>query len=98
MALARVFLADPGLVILDEASSRLDPATEVVLEAAIDRLLADRTGLLIAHRVATLDRADSILVLDEGRAVEIGARTDLLADDDSRFSRLVHLGRGEVRA
>lgn len=98
VALARVFLADPGLVILDEASSRLDPATEVILEGAIDRLLADRTGLLIAHRVATLDRADSILVLDEGRAVEIGARTDLLADDDSRFSRLVRLGRGEVRA
>jgi ATP-binding cassette, subfamily B, bacterial len=98
VALARVFLADPGLVILDEASSRLDPATEAMLEAAIDRLLTGRTGLLIAHRVATLGRADSVLVLEDGSVVEHGTRSELLADGASRFARLVRLGVGEVLA
>ena len=98
VALARVFHADPGLVILDEASSRLDPDTEAVLERAVDRLLHNRSGLLIAHRMATLKRADSILLLEEGRAVEYGRRSELLADGDSRFARLVRLGAGEVLA
>ena len=98
VALGRVFLADPGLVILDEASSRLDPATEAMLEAAVDRLLAGRTGLLIAHRMATLERADSILVLERGGVVEHGTRSELLADRGSHFARLVRLGAGEVLA
>ena len=54
LAFTRVFLRDPGLVILDEASSRLDPATERLIERAIDRLLAERTGIIIAHRLATV--------------------------------------------
>lgn len=98
VALARVFLADPGLVILDEASSRLDPATEALLEGAIDRLLAGRSGLLIAHRMTTLERADSILVLEDGRVAEHGSRSQLMADSGSRFARLVRLGVGEVLA
>lgn len=98
VALARVFLADPGLVILDEASSRLDPATEALLETAVDRLLAGRTGILIAHRLATLERADSILVLEDGRPVEYGPRPELVSDSGSRFSGLLRLGLGEVLA
>ncbi|MGD9405774.1 MAG: ABC transporter ATP-binding protein, partial [Anaerolineae bacterium] len=67
LAFARVFLQDPGLVILDEASSRLDPATEALLERAVDRLLQGRTAILIAHRLGTVQRADEILILEAGR-------------------------------
>lgn len=66
VALARVFLKDPGLVILDEASSRLDPLTERLLERAVDRLLRGRTGIIIAHRLSTLERANRTLTLTGG--------------------------------
>ena len=62
VALTRVFLKDPKLVILDEASSRLDPATEQLLERAMDTLLQNRTGIIIAHRLRTMQRADDILI------------------------------------
>ena len=61
-------------MILDEASSRLDPATERQLERAVDRLLAGRTAIVIAHRLATVERADTILILEDGRIVEEGRR------------------------
>jgi ATP-binding cassette subfamily B protein len=92
LALARVFLRDPGLVVLDEASSRLDPVTERHVEQAIDALLADRTAIVIAHRLATVDRCDDILVLEAGRVVEHGPRGDLAADPGSRFSELLRIG------
>jgi len=98
LAFARVFLRDPGLVILDEASSRLDPATEALIERAVDRLLAGRTGVIIAHRLATVERADDILILESGRVVEWGARAALAADPESRFSRLLRTGMEEVLA
>jgi ATP-binding cassette subfamily B protein len=59
-----VFLREPGLIILDEASSRLDPATERRIEHAIDRLLKDRTAIVIAHRLSTIERADRLLTLE----------------------------------
>jgi len=96
LALARVFIRDPGLVILDEASSRLDPATEALLERAIDRLLAGRTAVIIAHRLPTLDRADDILILEGGRVVEHGPRAALLDDAGSRFAQLRRAGLEEV--
>ena len=68
-AFARAFLIDPGLVVLDEAASRLDPATEQRIEAAVGRLLRGRTGILIAHRLSSLSRVDQIAVVDEGRVV-----------------------------
>ena len=92
LAFARVFLADPGVVVLDEASSRLDPATEERVTAAIDRLLAGRTVVIIAHRLVTLDRADTIVVLDHGHTAELGPRTTLAADPTSRFARLLAAG------
>jgi ATP-binding cassette subfamily B protein len=98
LAFARVFLRDPGLVILDEASSRLDPATEALIERAVDRLLANRTGVIIAHRLATVERADDILILEAGRVVEWGERAALAADPESRFSRLLRTGMEEVLA
>jgi ATP-binding cassette subfamily B protein len=98
VALARVFLRDPGLVILDEASSRLDPATERHIESAIDALLANRTGIVIAHRLATLQRCDEVLILDEGRVVEYGSRVALAGDPSSRFAQLLHAGLDQVLA
>ncbi len=98
LAFARVFLRQPGLVILDEASSRLDPATEQHLERAIDALLADRTGIVIAHRLATLQRCDEILILDDGRVVEQGSRVALATDPSSRFAALLRTGLEQVLA
>jgi ABC-type multidrug transport system fused ATPase/permease subunit len=98
LAFARVFLQDPGLVILDEASSRLDPASESRLEVAVDRLLAGRTGIIIAHRLATVQRADEILILDDGRRDEWGPRAALAADPESRFAALLRTGLEEALA
>ena len=98
VALARVFLKDPGLVVLDEASSRLDPATERLLEEAVTRLLRDRTGVVIAHRLATVERADVIAVLEDGRVAEIGRRDELARDPASRFAGLLRAGTGEELA
>jgi ATP-binding cassette subfamily B protein len=92
VAFTRLFLRDPGLVILDEASSRLDPITERLIERAIDQLLTGRTAIVIAHRLATVGRADRILVMEDGRVVEDGPRAALEADHGSRFARLLRAG------
>ncbi len=98
LAFTRVFLRNPGVVVLDEASSRLDPATETLLERAIDHLLEDRTAILIAHRLATVARADDIIILDGGRVIEQGEREVLERDPNSVFSRLLVTGIEEVLA
>lgn len=89
LAFARVLLADPGLVVLDEATSRLDPDTERRLTLAAERALRGRTVVIIAHRLATLDAVDEVLVLERGSVLEHGRRDDLVADPDSHFSRLL---------
>ena len=66
MAFTRIFPRDPGVIVLDEASSRLDPATEAFLERAVEQLLTNRKGILIAHRLSTIQRADRILLLENG--------------------------------
>jgi len=96
LAFTRVFLRDPGLVILDEASSRLDPATEQLIERAIDRLLKDRTAIIIAHRLRTVERTDEILILDGGRVVEHGNRVKLESDPESKYFQLLQTGLEEV--
>jgi ABC-type multidrug transport system fused ATPase/permease subunit len=103
LAFIRIFLADPGLVILDEASSRLDPATEQLIERAVDRLLhgeagRSRTAIIIAHRLATLHRADEIMVLEQGSTVEYGDRARLANDPASRFYQLLQTGLEEMLA
>lgn len=98
LAFTRVFLRDPGLVILDEASSRLDPATEQIIERAVDRLLRDRTAIVIAHRLGTVQRADGIMILEEGRVSEHGERRRLASDPTSRFYGLLQTGLEEVLA
>ena len=89
LACARVFLRDPDLVILDEASSRLDPATERLVHTALGRLLRGRTGIIVAHRLATVAYADEILVLEDGRVREHGPRRALAADPTSRFAAML---------
>lgn len=98
LAFTRVFLRNPSLVILDEASSRLDPATEQKLERAIDKLLKNRTAIIIAHRLDTVYRADEILILDQGKVSEYGNRKQLAADTGSRFYQLLQTGLEEVLA
>jgi ATP-binding cassette, subfamily B, bacterial len=89
VALARVFLADPAVVVLDEASSRLDPATEEAVRAATASLLVGRTAIVIAHRLSTLVGVDEIAVVEAGRIVEHGPRGALVRDDASRFAQLL---------
>ena len=98
LAFARIFLADPGLVILDEASSRLDPATEQLIERAVDKLLYNRTGIIIAHHLATIQRADDILILENGRVLEYGERALLAQNPNSRLYHLLQTGLEEVLA
>lgn len=98
LAFARVFFKDPGLVILDEASSRLDPVTEQLVERAVEALLRGRTAIIIAHRLATMQRAEEILILENGAVLEQGARAALAADPSSRFASLLRTGLDEVLA
>jgi ABC-type multidrug transport system fused ATPase/permease subunit len=96
LAFTRVFLRDPGLVILDEASSRLDPATEQRIERAIDQLLRNRTAIIVAHRLHTVHRADEVMILDGGRIQEYGPRKALAGDPHSHFNNLLQTGLEEV--
>jgi ABC-type multidrug transport system fused ATPase/permease subunit len=89
LAFARVLIQDPGLVLLDEATSRLDPASMRVFETAMERLLADRTAIIVAHRLETLGSVDEVLLLRDGRVAEHGRRDRLAADPSSQFSRLL---------
>lgn len=96
LACARIFLRDPDVVILDEASSRLDPATERLVHAALGRLLEGRTGIIVAHRLATVAYADDILVLEDGLVREYGERRALAADQRSHFAGLLRLAEGTI--
>jgi len=98
LAFTRIFLRDPGLVILDEASSRLDPATEQLIERAIDKLLLNRTAIIIAHRLGTLHRTSAVMILEDGCVVEHGDRERLAADSTTRFHGLLRTGLEEVLA
>ncbi len=98
LAFTRIFLRNPGLVILDEASSRLDPATEQLIERAIDKLLRDRTAIIIAHRLGTLHRTREIMILEDGKVIEHGERELLAADAATQFHRLLSTGLEEVLA
>jgi ATP-binding cassette, subfamily B, bacterial len=79
VSLARAFLADPPVLILDEATSNVDPGTEALLEQAMRRLLSGRTTIVVAHRLSTAEQADRVLVVDAGRVVEDGTHSELVA-------------------
>src|SRR5829696_1490584 len=89
VAFARAFLDDPDVVVLDEASSRLDPVTEARIAGATQELLRGRTAVIVAHRLETLASVDEIAVLEAGAVVEHGRRGVLAADPTSRFGRLL---------
>jgi ATP-binding cassette subfamily B protein len=96
LACARVFLTNPGLVILDEASSRLDLKTEQIMEQAMQKLLQGRTAIIIAHRLSTVQRADEILVLQDGHILEHGLQAALRSDSASHYAHLLETGLQEV--
>jgi ATP-binding cassette subfamily B protein len=96
LACARVFLTNPGLVILDEASSRLDLKTEQIMEQAMRKLLQGRTAIIIAHRLSTVQHADEILVLQDGHMLEHGSQAALRSDPASHYAHLLETGLQEV--
>ena len=96
LAFSRALLKDPSIVVLDEASSRIDPATEALIERAVDRLLVGRTGIVIAHRLHTVLRADEIIILEAGTIRERGNRAALQEQPDSYFAQLLQTGLQEV--
>lgn len=96
LSLARVFLKNPGLVILDEASARVDPATEQLIKQAVSRLLQNRTGIIIAHRLTTVEQVDEIMILEHGALLEYGSRTALMKNPASCFARLLQAGIEEA--
>jgi ABC-type multidrug transport system fused ATPase/permease subunit len=91
VAFARAFLADPAVLILDEATSSLDVPTERAVQRALHTVLAERTALIIAHRLSTVEIADRVLVLSDGRIVEDGTPEELIAEGTGRFA-LLHSG------
>jgi ABC-type multidrug transport system fused ATPase/permease subunit len=95
ISIARALLADPRILILDEATSNIDRPTEVLIERALDRLLRGRTSLIIAHRLATVRRADEILVVELGKITQRGSVAELLAVDGP-FCRLARDLQGAV--
>ena len=96
LAFARVFLQDPGVVILDEPASRLDPSTEQTLAASTERLFSGRTVVIVAHRLETVRLADKIMVVEAGRIIEHDRREVLAADPTSRYAGLLATGGGEL--
>lgn len=88
VAFARAFLADPAVLILDEATSSLDIPSERMVQRALETVLADRTALVIAHRLSTVQIADRVLVLEHGRIIEDGAPADLIDRADGAYAAL----------
>lgn len=96
LAFARVFLRNPSIVILDEPSSRLDPATEQRIDHAVQRLLNGRTSIIIAHRLGTVQQVDEIMILQDGKIQEYGERNQLVNNPRSIFSGLLKTGMEEM--
>ena len=88
ISFARAFLADPAVLILDEATASLDIPSERLVQEALQTLLADRTAVIIAHRLSTVAIADRVLVMEHGRIVEDGSPRDLIANTSGRYSAL----------
>ena len=85
---ARAFLADPAVLILDEATSSLDVPSERLVQRALQTILKDRTAVIIAHRLSTVEIADRVLVLEHGRVLEDGSPAELITRKDGRYAAL----------
>ena len=98
VAIARAILRDPSVLLLDEATSALDAESESLVQDALNRQMKDRSVLIIAHRLSTVENADRIIVIDEGRVVEEGSHSELMAQA-GLYSKLVYkqLLSGEER-
>ena len=97
VSLARAALVDPAVLVLDEATSSLDPGTERLVELAMERLMAGRTVVVIAHRLSTAERCDRVAVVDGGTLAEIGSHDDLLAEG-GRYAALYETWAGGLAA
>lgn len=91
LSIARALLKNPPIMIFDEATSALDNESEVLVQEAIEKLMADRTTFVIAHRLSTIQNADKILVLDDGKIVQVGKHTELLNDEKGLYKKLYEL-------
>jgi len=96
LSIARAILADPRILVLDEATSAVDTETEALIQEAFARLMANRTAIVIAHRLSTIRRANQIVVLKQGRIVELGTHETLLQNPEGYYTSLVMAqARGE---
>ena len=93
VAIARAIVSDPRILLLDEATSALDTQSEGIVQDALDKAAAGRTTITIAHRLSTIKDADCIYVMGEGMVLEKGTHAELLADENSTYSRLVNAQR-----
>ena len=97
MCIARAILADPAILILDEATSSLDTHSETLIQLALRRVMANRTCFVVAHRLSTIVSADVIAVIDAGRIVEIGNHAQLLAKPQGKYRSLYEAQSASVR-
>jgi len=91
ISIARAILDDPKILILDEATSAVDTESEVAIQSALDNLMAGRTTLAIAHRLSTVKNADKLVVMEQGRVVEMGSHDELVQREDGLYKRLVDM-------
>ena len=91
ISFVRALVFEPDILILDEATSSIDPETELVIQNAIEKLIAKRTSIIIAHRLSTIRHADKVLVMDSGKGVEFGSQEELLSIENGRFKELVNM-------
>jgi ATP-binding cassette, subfamily B, multidrug efflux pump len=91
ISFVRALVFDPDILILDEATSSIDPETELIIQSAIERLVSQRTSIVIAHRLSTIRHADKVLVMDSGEAIEYGTQEELMNKEEGRFKELVNM-------